>query len=306
VVKVHYVILAVIGVPVNLLGIAILSRENCGLSACTTHYLVAMATADLLVTITEVILSQISNYYFQWTFLDFTPVCSFIAVLISTSTDCSVWFTVTFTFDRCVTICCQQMKTKYCTRKTAAVVPASTCILLRLKNIPFYFIYEPWLIIDNVAWFCSAKPSYYTESGWVGFDWFDKVLNPLLPFTLILLINTLTVRHILQASRIRKGLRGQRKGENRNDPELESRRKSMILLFSISGTFITLWSVYVIEVIYYNITGKDPCDYTVSEITFQQVGCMLLDLSCCTNTFIYVVTQSKFREQIRSMVKFPL
>ncbi|XP_048476854.1 probable G-protein coupled receptor 139 [Rhincodon typus] len=289
-----------------MLGIVILSCRNCGLSICTTYYLVAMAAADLLVIITEVMLRQISNYYFQWTFLDFTPVCSLIAVLVSTATDCSVWFTVSFSFDHFVAICCQQMKTKYCTMKTAIVVLSTTCILLCLKNIPFYFIYEPWLIVNNIPWFCSAKPIYYTDSGWVGFDWCDQVLNPLLPFTLILFINTLMARHILQASRVHKALRGQRKGENRSDPEMESRKKSVILLFTLSGSFILLWSVCVIEVIYYNMTGKDPGDYTVSEINFQQVGSMLQNLNCCTNTFIYVVTQSKFREQLSSVVKFPV
>ncbi|GCB66591.1 hypothetical protein scyTo_0010120 [Scyliorhinus torazame] len=52
----YYLILSIIGSPVNLLAIVILIRGKCGLSSCTTRYLVAMATADLLVIITEVFL----------------------------------------------------------------------------------------------------------------------------------------------------------------------------------------------------------------------------------------------------------
>ncbi|XP_067865405.1 probable G-protein coupled receptor 139 [Heterodontus francisci] len=304
--KLYYPILAVIGVPVNLLAIVILSRGKCGLSTCTTRYLVAMAMADLLVIVTEVILWQIRSYYFPVSFLDITPVCCVQAVLLHAAGDCSVWFTVTFTFDRFVAICCQKLKTKYCTKKTAAVVLATTSILLCSKNIPFYFVYESGEIIDNVPWGCYTKPSYFTDPGWVGFDWFKTVLTPLLPFALILLLNALTVRHILVASRVRKGLRGQSKGENHSDPEMESRRKSVILLFTISGNFILLWLVYVIEFLYYNITGTEPSVYTDSEYIFQQVGYMLLTLSCCTNTFIYVVTQSKFREQVKIAVKYPV
>ncbi|XP_067865137.1 probable G-protein coupled receptor 139 [Heterodontus francisci] len=295
-----------IGMPVNLLAIVILSRGKCGLSTCTTRYLVAMATADLLVIITGVILWQISYYYFQGSFLYITPVCSVIGVLSFAAIDCSVWFTVTFTFDRFVAICCQKLKTKYCTKKTAAVVLATTCILFCLKNVPFYFTYEPGEIIDNVPWFCNTKPSSYTDPGWVGYDRFDMILTPLIPFALILLLNSLTVRHILVASRVRKGLRGQSKGENRSDPEMESRRKSVILLFTISGNFILLWLVYVTEFFYYNITGTEHRDYTDSEYIFQQIGWMLLNLSCCTNTFIYGATQSKFREQVKSAVKYPV
>ncbi|XP_067865111.1 probable G-protein coupled receptor 139 [Heterodontus francisci] len=194
--KIYYPFLAVIGVPVNLLAIVILSRGKCGLSTCTTRYLVAMAIMDLLLIITEIILWRIRYHYFPGSFLNITPVCSVNIVLLRAATDCSVWFTVTFTFDRFVAICCQKLKSKYCTKKTAAVVLATTCILLCSKNIPFYFRYEPGEIIDN----------------------FD-----------------------------------------------------------------------------------DDSRYII-----QQVGYMLHNLSCCTNTFIYVVTQSKFREQVKSAVKYPV
>ncbi|XP_067880264.1 probable G-protein coupled receptor 139 [Heterodontus francisci] len=298
--KIYYLILGIIGAPVNLLAIVILSRGRCGLSTCTTHYLVAMATTDLLVIITEVILFRIHFYYFPEVIIYITPVCNVIIVLIRAATDCSVWFTVTFTFDRFVAICCQKLKTKYCTEKTAVVVLATTGILLCLQNVPFYFACEPAEKISKVPWFCSAKPSSYTDPVWVGFGVFDKFLNPLLPIALILLLNALTVRHILVANRVRKGLRGHNKGENCSDPEMESRRRSVILLFTISGSFILLWLVFVIEFLYYTISGRNHRDYTDSEYIFRQVGLMMMNLSCCTNTFIYGATQSKFREQVKS------
>ncbi|XP_067882279.1 probable G-protein coupled receptor 139 [Heterodontus francisci] len=303
--KIYFVILAIIGVPVNLLAIVILCRGKCGLSTCTTRYLVAMATADLLVILTDVILWRINCYYFLGSFLNVTPVCSVIHVLLRTATDFSVWFTVTFSFDRFVAICCQKLKTKYCTEKTAAVVLATSCILLSLKNIPFYFTFEAGEIIDNVPWFCYIKPSYFSEPRWVGFDSFDLVLTPLLPFALILLLNTLTVRHILVTSRVRKRLRSQSKGENRSDPEMESRRKSVILLFTISGSFILLWLTYVIYFITCYIAGTYLEDYSDPLYIFGQFGFMLQVLSCCTNTFIYGVIQSKFREQVSNVVKHP-
>ncbi|XP_078087658.1 putative G-protein coupled receptor 139 [Mustelus asterias] len=304
--KIYYLILAVIGVPVNLLAIVILTRGKCGLSTCTSRYLVAMAMSDLMVIITEVILWRVIYYYFGYSFLDITPVCSANYFLNYAATDFSVWFTITFSFDRFVAICCQNLKTKYCTGKTAAVVIGTTGTLLCLKNIPWYFTQEAGEIIDSVPWFCIDKPSIFTDPGWVVFYWFSTFLTPLLPFGFILLINALTVRYILVASQVRKGLKGQCKGENHIDPEMESRRKSVILLFAISGSFILLWLLNVVDFLYYKITGKDPNEYTNSEYMFSQVGFMLRNLSCCNNTFIYVVTQSKFREQIKIIVKYPL
>ncbi|XP_059498662.1 probable G-protein coupled receptor 139 [Stegostoma tigrinum] len=305
-VKIYYLVLAIIGVPVNLLAIVILSQGKCGLSVCISRYLLAMATADLLVVINEVILYRVSYYYFRGSFLDMTPVCSIIIVLSHISTNTSVWFTVSFTFDRFVAICSQKLKRKYCTEKTAAVVIATTSLLFCLKSLPFYFTLKHDAIIDNVPWDCLTKDNYFTDLGWVIFDWFDSVLTPLLPFALILLLNFLTIRHILVKSRVRKELRGQSRGGNHSDPEMASRRKSVILLFAVSGSFTLLWLTTVAEFLYYNITDANFADYTNSVIVFEQFGYMLQILSSCTNTFIYGVTNTKFREQFRIMLKYPV
>ncbi|XP_051864871.1 C-C chemokine receptor type 1-like [Pristis pectinata] len=291
---------------VNLLAIVILSRGKCGLSACTSRYLVAMAAADLLSLIVTVILWRIVVYYFPGTLLEVTPVCSAIGVFFCAVTDCSVWFTVAFSFDRFVAICCNKLKAKYCTVNTATATLATTCALFCIKNVPVYFTLEPEEIIDNIPWRCPRKPGYYTDPGWVAFDWLDKGSTPLFPFALILLLNALTVRHILVASQIRKKLRGQRTEENRSDPEMESRRKSVILLFAVSGNFILLWLPYVINFLYYSIAQVNPDNDTDSTFVFQQVSFMLLTLSCCTNTFIYAATQSKFREQLTNAIKYPV
>ncbi|XP_059495586.1 probable G-protein coupled receptor 139 [Stegostoma tigrinum] len=301
--KAYYTILAVIGIPVNLLAIVILSRRKCGLSTCTTRYLIAMAAADLLVVITAFILRRINSHYSPESFLNITPVCSINFVLISASSECSVWLTVTFSFDRFVAICCQKLKTKYCTGRIAALIQTTTCILLCLKSIPLYLLIEHEVIIDNIPWFCSLKPSYFTDPAWMAFDWFDKVLTPLIPYALILLLNALTVKYIIVTSQVRKALRNQSKGQNCSDPEMENRRKSMILLFTISGSFILLWLMHVIDFLYYVITGISPEYYNDSMHTFAEVAVMLLSLNCCTNAFIYMVTQSKFSEQLKSKVK---
>ncbi|XP_072132037.1 neuropeptides capa receptor-like [Mobula birostris] len=293
-------------IAVNLVAIVILYWGKCGPSACSTRYLVATAVADLLTIVFAVILRRVGYYYFPGTFLDITPVCSVIAVPGEAATDCSVWFTVTFTFDRFVAICCQKWKIKYCAGKTAAVVLTTTGVLLCFINMPYLFIYHPLKVVDNIPWDCVRKPGTYTDPGWVGYDRLSTVLTPSLPFVLILLFNALTVRHILVTSRVRKGLRGQSKAENRSDPEMESRRRSVILLLTISGSFIILWSVSVAQLLYNTIAGLDQNTYNDSEYIFQHTGDMLMILSCCTNTFILGVTQSKFRQQFISAAKYPL
>ncbi|XP_062892782.1 probable G-protein coupled receptor 139 [Mobula hypostoma] len=300
----YYLVILAITVPVNTVAISILSRGKCGLSTCTTRYLVAMAAADLTAVVTA-FFARI-EYYSSGSFLATYPLCSIIFVLQCASRDCSVWLTVTFTFDRFVAICCQKFKASYCIGKTVSLVLAITCTIMCFKNIPFYFVYKPREILDGVLWFCKVIPAYFTEHQWVSFDRFDKSLTPLIPFALILILNALTVRHILAASRVRKGMRGQRKGENCSDPAMDSRRRSAILLFTISGSFIILWLATVVNFFKYNVGGTDPNNYTDSEFNLQALGYMLQNLCLCTNTFIYGVTQSKFREQFIAADKWPV
>uniref|UniRef100_UPI00398EA09B probable G-protein coupled receptor 139 n=1 Tax=Pristiophorus japonicus TaxID=55135 RepID=UPI00398EA09B len=301
---IYYPLLAAFGVPMNLVTIMILSRGKCGLSKCVTRYLVAMATADLLVVILDLILRHIPiRYREQFIFVYSIPLCNIHAVLLYAATDCSVWFTVTFTFDRFVAICCQKLKTKYSTERTAAVVLGTVTVLSCLKNIPWYFMFTDWYVLGNNPWFCDLYHTNYTSLGWAAFELLHYILTPCVPFILILLLNALTVRHILMASRARRRLRGHSSGESPRDPEMESRRKSMILLFVISGNFILLWAMYMVVVVANRIGWITHTVYIPTSVT--ELGYMLQQLSCCTNTGIYAVTQTKFREQWKNVLKYP-
>ncbi|XP_067910333.1 probable G-protein coupled receptor 139 [Heterodontus francisci] len=306
---IYYPVLAAIGVSANLAVIVILSRGRCGLSRCITYYLVAMAVADLLVIITVVILNRIAGIYFPVSFLSITPICSLRIALNYAIIDCSVWLTVAFTFDRFMAICCQKLKIKYCTEKTAAVVIGIMSTLSCLKYSFLYFTHEPLYIIKNIPWFCSVKLIFYVSPAWAAYDWIHHILTPCVPFILILLLNALTVRHILAASRVRERLRAHINGKNQSDPEMEKRRKSIVLLFAISGSFILLYLPFVINFLYVRIAKFSyfsVSNFNASNFVLQESGYMLQLLSSCINPFIYAGTQRKFREELKNGVKYPL
>ncbi|XP_067910314.1 G-protein coupled receptor 15-like [Heterodontus francisci] len=268
-----------------------------------------MAVTDLLVIITAVILNRFAGIYFQHSFLSITPVCNLCSVLNYATVSCSVWLTVAFTFDRFMAICCQKVKIKYCTEKTAARVKATVCTLSCLINVFWYFIYEPNYITNNIPWFCSIKLIFYTSSAWAAYDWIHTILTPCLPFILILPLNALTVRHILLASRARRRLRAHSNKENQSDPEMEKRRKSIVLLFAISGSFILLYLLFFIRVLHVRIAGVkyfSGSNFKESNFILEESGIMLQLLGSCINPFIYAGTQSKFREELKNGVKYPM
>uniref|UniRef100_UPI00398E955F probable G-protein coupled receptor 139 n=1 Tax=Pristiophorus japonicus TaxID=55135 RepID=UPI00398E955F len=304
--SIYYPILAAFGVVVNVMAIFVLSRGKCGLSKCISRYMVAMAAADLLVLVTEVLMWRLADLFFPRSVLSIHYVCSLNIVLVFATTVISVWLTVAFTVDRFVAICCQKLRTSYCSERTAAVVIGTVCVLGCFKSVPWYFTYQPQLIIGTVPWGCTRKPIFYISPAWAAFELTFYIVTPCLPFGFVLLFNVLTARHILVASRVRRGLRDHSNGEHQQDPEMENRRKSIVLLFSISGTFILLWLTEIMFYTYQRITNT--YDYSTHDPLYiaERTGVMLQLLSSCTNTCIYVITQAKFREELKKTTQYPL
>ncbi|XP_072417067.1 probable G-protein coupled receptor 139 [Chiloscyllium punctatum] len=291
---------------VNIVTIYVLLYKDCGLSPCVRRYLGAMAAADLLLIILDLILRHIPTVYGeQFYFLrDSVPVCNIHAVLLYAATDCSVWFTVTFTFDRFVAICCQKLKSKYCSEKTAAVVLGAVTVLSCLKNISWYFMFTTRYSLMNRPWFCDVTDAVRFSSVWVTIEFLHNILTPCVPFLLILLLNVLTVKHILVTSRARRRLRAHTNGDAQSDTEMRNRKKSIILLFVISANFILLWSTLMLFSIWYRM---DDIGYQslYLDLFVLELGFTLQLLSCCTNTAIYAVTQTKFRQQLKNVLKYP-
>ncbi|XP_048397618.1 probable G-protein coupled receptor 139 [Stegostoma tigrinum] len=297
--EIFYHFLAVIGLIANLMTILILSRGSCGLCSCTGRYLMSMAVADFLVIILCVIMNYLGSLHFPISFLHHYNVCSLNSIVNAAVVDSSVWLTVAFTIDRFIAICCPKWKVRYCTEKTAAWVILTICTVSFLRNIPRYFTYEPDYLRGPFP-FCRLR-KLCTNVPWAIYLCLCTVLTPLIPYVSILFLNALTVRHILVASRIRKTLRSQSNDGKQSDPEMENRRRSIILLFAISGNFIILWMTKVVVFV---------LEEMLLELNFMNamihVGDMLMYLNSCTNTCIYALTQAKFRDEIKRVVSYPI
>ncbi|XP_059497158.1 probable G-protein coupled receptor 139 [Stegostoma tigrinum] len=298
-----YPILAFVGVPANVVTIFILLRRNCGLSGCITRYLLMMAIADLTVVFLDLILRHMPIIYSIYSLMSL-PVCNIHAVLLYAATDCSVWFTVTFTFDRFVAICCLNLKGRYCNEKMATLVLRIVAVASCLKNIFWYFMFKIWYRRWNFPWFCLVTSVGKWSPVFAVLELTHNILNPCLPFLLILLLNILTVRHISLSSRARRRLRRHSSADVPRDKEMESRRKSMKLLFLLSANFIVLWSLLMIYSVCWRLDAIIiPNVFLPTSV--HELGFVLQLLSCSTNTAIYAVTQTKFRQHLKNLLAYP-
>ncbi|XP_060701671.1 thyrotropin-releasing hormone receptor-like [Hemiscyllium ocellatum] len=267
-----------------------------------------MAVSDLTVIVTAVILNRVAGIYFPFSFLSITPVCSLRSAINYGSIDCSTYLTVAFTIDRFIAICCPTLKITYCTRRMAmrivGIVITSCCI----KNVFLYFIYEPRYMVKNIPWFCNIKDMYFTSLAWTVYEWIFTILSTCLPFILILLPNVLTVRSILVANGARTRLQNRNIGKNQSDAELEKRKKSIVLLFAISGSFFLFNALYLITIMYVrigNLTYASGSDFNNLPFVLNESAIMLQFLSTCINPFIYAGTQNKFRAELNNLVQHP-
>ncbi|XP_069798540.1 probable G-protein coupled receptor 139 [Narcine bancroftii] len=262
-----------------------------------------MAIADLMCVVTGVLLEQSNNIYIFAPYLLFTPICTLTLVLRFVAMDCSVWLTVAFTFDRYVAICGVRFRERYCTKRTATVVMVIVTIWGCMRYVPYAFAIKPLVLIDNLPWRCVTKAEYSTSSFWRIYTVFISVTTPLVPIGLIVLFNALTVRHVVAANEIRRGIRKSIVKET--DLEAVNRRKSMNLLYFLSANFILLWIPYVVFQSKWQTQNYFYTDRYLNNPTYilQQCAFMLQFLSTCTNTCIYTLSQRRFREELKMVVK---
>ncbi|XP_072913695.1 probable G-protein coupled receptor 139 [Hemitrygon akajei] len=300
--NVFYYALAILGIPANVVTLLTLQLRDCGLSNSTNIYLVSMAVADIIVLIFYVGMNRILVPRFSQYFHFYTMMCRFELIMIAAVVDCSVWLTVSFTFDRFVAVCCQGFKRRYCTAKTATLMVSTVYLLTYARNLPYYFTVLPYIVYKGQQIGCKTNPAIYSVPGWRAFYWLHTVLTPFVPFVTIILFNIMTIWHIVVASRVRQSFHSD--GAS-GDAELRNRRRAMVLLFAASASFISLWMSTVGLFLFSRITNTYSYrNFNDPFAVVNEISRMLRVLNCCSSTCMYALTQSKFREELKSLGKY--
>ncbi|XP_072342220.1 probable G-protein coupled receptor 139 [Scyliorhinus torazame] len=290
-------------IPANIVTLLILRFRDCGLCKRTTIYLVAMVSSDLMVLIFLVLI----NYVLA----PRLPQALFLNILVSglnslmsvAVTNCSVWLTVSFTCDRFVAICCQSFKRRFCAPKSAALVVGAIYLGTYVRSIPNFFTNVHYYDHEELEKESRDAPSTDSIHAWRVFYWVKLILNPLVPYFAVMLLNLLTVRHVLAASRVRRGFRAD--GQSTRDPEMQNRKKALVLLIAASASFILLWMPTICLFLFSRITATYSFhDFKDPVAVIHEIADMLSILNCSTSTCMYALTQSKFRAELRRVVRY--
>ncbi|MCI4381144.1 hypothetical protein PGIGA_G00248240 [Pangasianodon gigas] len=302
--RVFYPTLAAIGIPSNVMSFVIFWRRKCMLSKSSTFYLMAISIADTAVLVFIVVLELSVKYLTVEPFWSQEPWCSLRDIFTYGASNTSTWLVVAFTAERFLSI------TTYSLRKHIGI-PHGTlwticiiCALSHLLALPYYWAYVSVYSQDLQRWVCIYKPNA-TIQYTLTIVSMQTIVSHILPFVIIGVLNGLTLRQISLINRVHIICTSGQKVT----PLLRSRkRKSVVLLVTVSMTFVLLTITRSITQIILRTKGYalNRDDYSLSINVAADIGTMLSLSNAAINMYLYACTQTRFRQEVITCVKYSL
>lgn len=287
----------------NTITLLIILRRNCLLSKSSSFYLMAISVADTLVLIFIVVLELSLKYHQKEPFWSFEPWCNLRDIFTYGAYNASTWLVVVFTVERFIVIHTWRMKTKICTPRCAAWIIMSVFIFSHLFAIPYYWsngsVHKR---NQTICIYNRQAPSYFIHT----LVWLQTLQSYIVPFLIILTLNGLTLRLISLSNRVHVTA-DLTSRVNKILPLLRSRkRKSVVLLVTVSMCFVLLSITRAITQIVLRTThmySLDRNDYTLRINVAADIGTMLCLSNAAANMYLYVCTQTKFRQELLACVR---
>lgn len=274
------------------------------LSRSSTFYLMAISVADTLVLVFIVVLELTLRYHQLQPFWSHDPWCSLMDIFNYGAYNASTWLVVVFTVERFISINTWRIKTKVCNPRCAAWTIVTVFLLSHLLAIPHY-----WSNVsvknNQTAWVCVYKkeaPPHFVHA----LVWIQTVQAYIVPFLIILTLNWLTLRQISLSNRVHITA-DVTSNVYRVTALLRSRkRKSVVLLVTVSMCFVLLSLTRAVTQIILrntNIYGMDRNDYNCHINVAADIGTMLSLSNAAANMYLYVCTQTKFRQEFIACIR---
>ena len=176
-----------------------------------------------------------------------------------------------------------------CTPHRAKWTIAITLCLSTLVNVPYFFK----LNVTNGGKLCVAFTDNTPFS--VGYSWFLTSLNCFIPFSLLLLMNSVIIHALRHREMYIKNDATEKKKDGTN-------RQLTITLLSVTFAFIILCAPQYIRYVIYSVKSYTtrPTDYALYILAAQTSNKMFFTNNA-VNFFLYCVGGSKFRSDLRNL-----
>lgn len=263
----------------------------------------AISVADNLVLVFIVVLELSLQYHQKEMFWSYEPWCSLRDIFNYGVYNASTWLVVVFTAERFVAIHMWKIKTKVCTPRCAAWTITAIFVFSLIFAVPYYWSNSS--VYENNRTRCIYNPEAPPQFI-LTLVWFQTLHIYIVPYLIILTLNGLMLRLISVSNRVHitSDLTSR---VNKVTPLLRSRkRKSMVLLFTVSMSFVLLSVTRAITQIILRMSHMNPFnrnDYSFSINIIADIGTMLSLSNAAINMYLYVCTQSKFRQEVLASIR---
>ena len=218
-----------------------------------------------------------------------------------TVTLCSILFIVSMTFDRFYSIIQPQKAASFNTVKRAKITIACIVMFSLLFNVPHFFIssHQGWLCLPfgNVIAMAKGYSKFYY--------WLSLALQFLLPFVLLLIMNSFIIR-TLQKRLLKKVSLKEDKDDTQNKFKSPERQVYIILLLVTFSFLILTTPPYLFFII--NLLGnfttspKVFCGYYLYSNVTQKLHVTNYGI----NFFLYVISGRKFRVNLLKVFRLQI
>ena len=229
---------------------------------------------------------------------DQASYCTLIAMALWMASLCSTFFIVSMTFERFYSIIQPHKAASFNTVKRAKIIIACSVIFSVVYNVPHVFI------TTNEGKRCGPFGKAMTTAIGRFYYSFSLVINFILPFILLLIMNSFIIHTIRQRSKF-TGNNSRKKGqghEGQMDKIKNSEMQMFVILLLVTFGFLILTTPAYVFFFYINISDFTATPKTYAGyLLFHSVARKLHYTNFGINFYLYVISVSKFRADLLTL-----
>ena len=198
------------------------------------------------------------------------------------------------TFERFYSIIRPHKAASFNTVKRAKITIVCIVLFSVLYHIPH------WFISGNVGRLCLTNVISDDKSIGEFYYWFSEILHFILPFILLLIMNSVIIYtlHKRSMSNI-----GQGQNEGHFTKTKTSERQIFTMLLFVTFGFLILTTPVKVLVFYMNFYFSNTPQYFAGLYLFYQIGEKTYYTNHGINFFLYVISGQKFRQDLVNLFK---